>query len=329
MSFIFDSGDKNGRALKYKNYWYYFMLYDYLGNDNFRPIITFKTKYELKYITPRLFALKSKKYSYIIDIKGNILFKDTERKIKKITDSIEKNSPFTKYRYNVKENKPDFDTEKYKINYDFTWQNKKYYSVSYDKKNAIFDKAGNTVIDFKYYPRYIREIKDNVYFIIHDYATDLYGIIDINKNVIISPKYKYLFVFPFDNRVYFSAKNSETNLEGVIDIDENVIIPFMYDYIHIWNIDYEKETIQVAKDNKCGIIDINNNVLLDFKYNYICGFHDNEYSFAIDENDKWGVIDRKGKEINFDIENVKELELKYRTRKAKQGRKEHYEFLNI
>ena len=131
-----------------------------------------------------------------------------------------------------------------------------------------------------------------------------------------NPKYKFMFKFEFDETPYFCAQSRETGLWGVIDENGNVKIPFMYDFINFAIIEYEKKTIPVQKDNKYALVDINNNILLDFKYKYIFGFIDGEYSLAEDENGKWGIINRKGEEINVDLNNVKKLSLKFSRKKA-------------
>ena len=261
MSFIFEDIDnKTGHGLKLGEFWYYFDL----------PKILFKTKYKLERIkNTRPFIIKSRKYTYVIDFLGEILFRTTQDKLEQKLKEWN-----LTYNWSYQKENPPFDVAKYEFIFSpFNWNNKKIYLVKKSGKRGLIDEKENIIIDFKY----------------NDF---------------------YPFQFSDDNTPYFAAKDTKTNLAGVIDINEKVIIPFMYDMIHEWNIETGRKTIQVAKNNICGLIDINNNILLDFKYQYIFGFAEDEYSFAMDENDKWGVINRQGKEIEFDTENVKELKLR-------------------
>lgn len=48
--------------------------------------------------------------------------------------------------------------------------------------------------------------------------------------------------------------------------------------------------------------------MIDFKYKYIYDTTEiHKYSFAVTENDLWGVIDRNGNSLNFDLSQVKEI----------------------
>lgn len=255
MSFIFDNIDYNGKkgtgyALKLGDYSYFFRL------DSKFPQITFKTKYELENFHNRLFKHKSRKYTRVIDIDGNILLKTTEMKedLKQLPYNKSEKPKFSKYDYVYSCPKRN---------------NKKFYVVVKKDKYGVIDEDEKIIIDFD--------------------------------------KYNHLFPYHAIDNTYFFAKDKGTNLEGIIDINRNIIIPFIYDKIYYWNYDIERNTLIVEKDGKCALIDLENNILIPFKYKYIFGFSDFDYSFAADENNKWGVINRNGKEIEFDLNNVKEL----------------------
>ena len=83
----------------------------------------------------------------------------------------------------------------------------------------------------------------------------------------------------------------------------------MYDEIHWFNLG---KLIPVSYNGKYGVIDIYNNVLVPFKYQWIMGFvyrdDPNICCFAENFDNKWGIINRQGKEIEIDLENVKELD---------------------
>ena len=117
-NFIFEDIDrKTGYALKLGKYRYYFDF----------PEISFKTKYELELI-PNAFPyiLKSRKYTYVIDFSGAVLFKTTHDRLEQ--NLKEWNLTYEEYKYQ-EENLP-FDAAKYEyVSPSFDWNNKKFYPL--------------------------------------------------------------------------------------------------------------------------------------------------------------------------------------------------------
>ena len=175
--------------------------------------------------------------------------------------------------------------------------------------NYIYDYNGNKVCDtsFDYICRLQNdEIKTDYYIASHRHENN-YGLADKFGNPIIDFKYKE-FNWCFSkkrNQLYFAVKN-QLGAWGVIDINDNTVIPFIYDDISYFdNID---NGIIACIDERYGLIDIDNNVLSDFKFEEIEGFNNNEFAPA-KFNDKWGLINTKGKSIKLDLSNIKELKL--------------------
>ena len=142
-------------------------------------------------------------------------------------------------------------------------------SLDDENKEGLIDKYGNTIIDFKY--------KD--------------------LSMIENPNNKLDF--------YLYAKN-DNDKYGLIDKNENIILPFEFDDYSAFRIDFDNTAVLV-KDGKYGVINIKNkNVIVDFIFDTIYPF-DNKNATLAKYKGQWGVINKQGESISFDLENVKEI----------------------
>ena len=142
-------------------------------------------------------------------------------------------------------------------------------SLDDENKEGLIDKFGNTIIDFKY--------KD--------------------LSMIENPHNKSDF--------YLYAKNDYDKC-GIIDIEENVIVPFEYDYAPAIEIDNDYSA-PMAKNGKWGVINIKTNeILVDFVYEDIYSYYNRETTFA-KYNGKYGVINKQGQSIKYNLSDLKEI----------------------
>lgn len=105
-----------------------------------------------------------------------------------------------------------------------------------------------------------------------------YGALDLNLNEIIPTKYELLKIA--SPELFVAQKNQKY---GLIDFNDNIVAEFMY-----------KKILPFTGVNKFGINDPHNS--LDFEKNF------NKYTVALTENDKYVLIDNKGKEISLVFE---------------------------
>ena len=146
-----------------------------------------------------------------------------------------------------------------------------YFIASLDdvNKEGLVDKYGNTIIDFKYEDLSMTE----------------------------NPHSKFDF--------YLYANNNK-NKWGLIDKNENIILPFEYDEYSAFRIDSDNNAV-MAKNGKYGIINIKDkSIIADFIFDIIYPFYDKEATVAKYKG-KWGIINKQGESISFDLENVKEV----------------------
>ena len=138
-----------------------------------------------------------------------------------------------------------------------------------ENKEGLVDKYGNTIIDFKYEDLSMTE----------------------------NPHSKFDF--------YLYAKNNK-NKWGLIDKNENIILPFEYDEYSAFRIDSDNNAVMV-KNGKYGIINIKDkSIIADFIFDIIYPFYDKKATLAKYKG-KWGIINKQGESISFDLENVKEV----------------------
>lgn len=270
-NFVFESIDEsiNSEAL-------------YLGKKSYlfdmdTGEILFKTKYRYEEFSHycQEFAFYIGKYVYITDRYGNRLFK-TELKIynqfKKHEEEL--------YKYSKSKN------------------------IEEKQDKILFKNNGK----YDYIRKCLYDKKD--YFIVK--KNGLYALIDGLENTLVDFKYSSFYANYFEkfDKLLFVVQNPQTKLFGIIDINENIVIPFIYDDIYVWNIYQDSERIGVEKNKKSAVVDLNNNILIDFQYKYIYDTTENyNYSFAQAENNLWGVIDRNGNSLNFDLSKVKEINI--------------------
>ena len=155
------------------------------------------------------------------------------------------------------------------IGYDYITTDYFIASLDDENKEGLIDKFGNTIIDFKY--------KD--------------------LSMIENPHNKSDF--------YLYAKNDYDKC-GIIDIEENVIVPFEYDYDPAIEIDNDYSA-PMAKNGKYGIINIKTNeILIDFLYEDIYSYYNRETTLAKYDG-KYGVINKQGQSIKYNLSYVKEI----------------------
>lgn len=239
--------------------------------DDINAKVMFKSNFEFEWLEYKKYLkFTGKNHIYITDTLGKLLLTTTKNNL---NSDLEKN-----HLNSVCEN---FDVEKniipecfnkyfYNIREVISWDKNKYYKVeSVNNKGfvGVVDEWGKSIIDFRY---------------------------------------DCLYDFIYEGKLYFGAMDSKTKLYGVIDIDENIIIPFIYNEFADWNIDNDEQILFFEKDGKWGAVDINGKNLIDFKYKYILGFI-NQYSMVQNFDEKWGLINRKGKITKLNFSKVKTL----------------------
>ena len=174
-------------------------------------------------------------------------------------------------------------------------------------KLFIVDNNFNKIRDVNF--NYVADQKDITenYFIAGIEPDGNEGLIDKYGNIKIDLKYADLRMIYGLNKeeIYLSAQN-EYGKYGIIDIEENVIVPFEYDYAPAIEIDNDYSA-PMAKNGKYGIINIKTNeILVDFLYEDIYSYYNRETTFA-KYNGKWGVINKQGQSIKYNLSDVKEI----------------------
>lgn len=238
--------------------------------DNETGEILFKTKYDFEEFDYYSLKFVIGNNVYLTDKCGNTLLIANKEKFNSVVGEC--NSKNVENDISTEDNLFDkFQDKNYSEIYKVYYDKANYYIVKQNDLYAIIDENGHEVIDFKY-----------------AWLWDLY----ISKN----------------EKPLFIAKNSKTNKQGIIDIDDKIVIPFIYDEIHNWSIDTTAKTMIAEKDGLYGVINIENNILIDFKYKYIFGYWDFEnFTLAKNTENLWGLIDKKGMPIEFDLSKVKEI----------------------
>lgn len=126
-------------------------------------------------------------------------------------------------------------------------------------------------------------------------------ITDNNFNIIFESEDKNIEYW----RDYLIFK--ENNKQGLMDFLKKILIPNEYDEILFYSFDEKTKTLPAKKNGKWGVIDLNNNIVIDFKYLAINWQEDTDIAFVQDKNNNWGVINKQGKSISFDLKNVEEI----------------------
>ena len=174
-------------------------------------------------------------------------------------------------------------------------------------KLFIVDNNFNKISDVNF--NYVADQKDITenYFIAGIEPDGNEGLIDKYGNIKIDLKYADLRMIYGLNKeeIYLSAQN-EYGKYGIIDIEENVIVPFEYDYAPAIEIDNDYSA-PMAKNGKWGVINIKTNeILVDFVYEDIYSYYNRETTFA-KYNGKYGVINKQGQSIKYNLSYVKEI----------------------
>lgn len=198
--------------------------------------------------------------------------------------------------------------------------------VKSNGKYGVIDQVGNYLID----PLY-KEISstDNNLFIVRDYDTDKYGIIDIDSNIILDLKYDFIGKFSHDELASITINDTyalinskgkiisnfekiedkkppkvinydtiesfmsvDSFLYGLRDINRVVILEPMYDWISKTN----DGLFIVTKDSKTGIINYSGEVIIPIMYDSISDFHNGNALAKIEG--KYRLISKENKIVS-------------------------------
>ncbi len=238
--------------------------------------ILFKTKYEPEIFDYFYFEFSIGDKVYITEKDGTTLLKADLDKYNSVIDKPYSDLLKAKEEIEEKHEKllTKFKDKEFDDIYECFRSKRKYYKAQKNKLWGVVDKNGETVIDFKYLEMCSTNFRKS---------------------------YKLCFV----------VQDCETKKYGIIDINENIVIPFCYDYINSAFVYPNEERLIATKTGKDGVIDINNNVIIDFKFKFIYGYDKSlgDYTFAENEEGNWGVIDRLGNPLHFNLKKVKEINL--------------------
>ena len=236
--------------------------------------ILFKSKYKFEEIDGCYPKFTIGKNVYITDNEGVTLLKFDLHKFNSVIDECD-----------------TYKKEKEKINI-------KLQAKRENLAKKFADKGYDNVSEIQY--------PNNRYYIVK--KGKFYGVLNENEEIVMDFKYPYISPTYF-KQPHFIVQDPLSKKYGLTDINENPVIPFIYDNFHTWNIDEDEKTFVVVKDGKCGVIDINNKILVDFKFDYIYSYIKflGNYTFACNENNLWGIMNRKGKIMKSDLSKVKEV----------------------
>ncbi len=161
---------------------------------------------------------------------------------------------------------------------------KEYCTLWVGNKVYIMSKNGDVIIKGQYSD--IKPIGIEQVFIVKDYNTQLWGVIDLQEHIFAD--FKYSLLIP-TNSEYLIARNDNSNLFGLIDYQgREFITPKFKNLIYL-----NSERFAFREDHLWGICDRVGNIIHEAEYTYIKGVSSGSIMVSILESylTKWTVND--------------------------------------
>lgn len=109
-----------------------------------------------------------------------------------------------------------------------------------------------------------------------------------NKTQIVKHEYEEI-EYNKINKLFILLKNSK---QGVVNNNGDVILPVEYDYVLV-----SSNKINAQKDNQMNTFDINGNKQEDVNHLTYISTDNENYTVTIDENEKFGILDKNGNTV--------------------------------
>lgn len=151
----------------------------------------------------------------------------------------------------------------------------------------------------------LETITDSLYFKL--YEDEKYGVIDAKGNILVEPKYE-MIVIPnpakpvFICYINYNSENKENETEVVNEKNEKIltqykqVLPLMFKDAYT-ETPYEKSVLAYKQNEKYGIIDFKGKRLTNAIYDSIESLLYKEGCLLVKQEDKYGVITMKGKQV--------------------------------